>query len=436
MRQPLKHRPFRRVWLGETVSLVGDYSFEVAFIWLILNETGSTTTLATILLVQAVPRGVLMLVGGAVTDRLSPRAVMFCSHTLRGLAVATLGLIALTDHVSTWHLYALGALTGVAEAFFWPAAGSIIPSLLPPEHLARGNALVGFGEQGARLLGPILGGALVAAVGTSTTILLNAFTFFFAALTVFGAPRRQPADQAGDQTSDQSSDQAGEADEGAKSFTAIRREIVEGLRYAGRSREIRTVLLLIGAAALSYSGLFSVGLPALAKTFPQGSLALGVLLSAWGLGQLIGTIGAVFTGLPRRWGLLIIGMTLCEGTAFVLLGFLPSVWSAAVVLTLLGIGVAYSSDVALPTFIQTRTPTDVLGRVSSVMELPRATLEPLSIAAMGLLVGWDIQWAFVLAAIPMLAVGLHLALDREARALSTTAPEEHPAAKDPDPLVL
>ncbi|WP_371621552.1 MFS transporter [Streptomyces sp. NBC_01116] len=419
MRQPLLHRPFRRVWLGETLSLVGDYSFEVAFIWLILQETGSVATLAAVLLVQAVPRGVLLLVGGAVTDRMSPRTVMFLSHLTRGSAVTLLGLIAFADGVQVWHLYALGALTGAAEAFFWPATASIMPSLLPSEHLARGNALVGFGEQGSRLLGPVLGGAMVTLFGSPTAILLNAGTFFLAALTVLAAPRKQPSGTAG---------------ETAKSIAAIRTEIVDGLRYAARSREIRIVLMLIGAAALSYSGLFSVGLPALAGSFPEGSLALGALLSAWGLGQLLGTIGAVFTGLPRRWGMLIIGMTLCEGIAFMLLGFLPSLWLAVTVLVLLGIGVAYSSDVALPTFIQTRAPAEALGRISSVMDLPRVTLEPLSIAAMGLLVGWDMRWGFALAAVPMLLVGITLVLDREARSLSTAPPHPQPQPEPkPDP---
>lgn len=408
-RQPFRYAPFRTVWSGETLSMLGDRSFEVAFIWLVLEATGSAGALAAVLLTQAVPRGVLLLVGGAVTDRLSPRTVMFASHLVRGTAIAALGVLALADGVAVWHFYVLGVVVGVAEAFFLPATGSILPSLLPREHLERGNALVGFGEQATRLAGPILGGVLLATIGTPTTILLNAATFFAAAATVFAAPRRQDRD--GDPTT----------------VRVIVKEITDGLRYARRSHEIRTVLLLISAATLSYSGLFAVGLPALAGTFPQGSIGLGILLSAWGLGQLVGTMAAVVTGLPRRWGLLIIGMTLCEGTAFMLLGFAPTVWTAAAVLALLGIGVAYSMDVALPTFIQTRTAPEVLGRVNSVMELPHVIFEPISLAAMGLLFTIDLRWGFALAAVPVLAVGVRLVCDPMARRLSSQ-PEaaEHP----------
>lgn len=413
VRLPLRHRAFRAVWCGETLSMLGDFGFEVAFVWLVFQETGSAGALAAVLLVQTVPRGVLLLVGGAVTDRVSPRTVMFCSHLVRGTAVGLLGLLAVTDGVRVWHLYALGAVAGVAEAFFIPAQDSILPSLLPTEQIPRGNALVGFGEQGARFLGPLLGASLVGLVGTPAAILLNSGTFFVAAWTVLAAPRRAP-----------------EGEE-SKPISVIGHEIAEGLRHVRRSREARTVLMIIGAATLSYSGLFAVGLPALAKSFPQDSMALGLLLSAWGLGQLAGTVAAVFTGLPRRWGILIIGMTLTEGVAFVLLGVLPNVWLAATVLALLGVGVAYSSDVALPTFIQTRTPADVLGRINSVMYLPRVVLEPVSLAVMGLLVTGDLRWAFAAAAVPVLAVGIRLAFDGEARGLTTAegpGPAGAPAA--------
>ncbi|MGW0564916.1 MFS transporter [Streptomyces sp. NPDC003016] len=412
VRLPLRHRAFRTVWCGETLSMLGDYSFEVAFVWLVFQETGSAGALAAVLLVQTVPRGVLLLVGGAVTDRVSPRTVMLCSHLVRGTAVGMLGLLAVMDNVQVWHLYALGAVAGVAEAFFMPAQDSILPSLLPTEQIPRGNALVGFGEQGARFLGPLLGASLVAMVGTPAAILLNSGTFFAAAWTVLAAPRRRP-----------------DVEE-SKPLSVIGSEIVEGLRYTRRNREARTVLMIIGAAALSYSGLFAVALPALAKSFSPDSMALGLLLSAWGLGQLTGTIAAVFTGLPRRWGILIIGMTLTEGVAFTLLGVLPNVWLAAATLALLGVGVAYSSDVALPTFIQTRTPEEVLGRINSVMYLPRVVLEPISLAVMGLLVTGDLRVAFAVAAVPALAVGVRLAFDSGARSLTTAAkePQAAPAA--------
>jgi hypothetical protein len=221
-------------------------------------------------------------------------------------------------------------------------------------------------EQIGRLAGPLVGGVLIAWQGAIATLALDAVTFFVAAAALLTAPRR-------------------EAVPAPFSVADVFGDIRHGLSHARRSAPVRTVLLLVAAATLSYSGLFAVGLPALARQAPHGSVALGVLLSAWGLGQLVGAGCAAVTGLPRRWGLLIICMTLTEGTTFAVLGVLPDFRLTVLLLALLGLGVAYSTDVALPTFLQSTTPPDLLGRINSVLELPRVGLAPVSIALMGVL---------------------------------------------------
>ncbi len=380
--------------------MVGDASYQIVYVWLVLAVSRSPAVLAAVLVASSVPRAALLLLGGAISDRVSARTVMLCSHLVRGVALATLTTLALTNGLRVWELACAGVLFGVADAFFGPASASILPSLVGDADLARANALVGVSEQVGSFVGPVLGGALLAATGASVALAFDAATFFVAALTILAAPRtdRQHAQRA--------------------TVGALLAELRSGIRYATGNAEVRVVLLLVTAATLSYSGLFVVGLPTLARGMTDGSLALGVMVSAWGLGQLIGAVGASVTGLPRRWGSLIIAMTLTEGTCFAVLGFAPHYLLAASLLGLLGIGVAYSTDVALPTFIQTRTPRPLLGRVNSVITLPRYALEPVSIATMGGLALLGVRWTFVLAAIPMLLVGTVLASSRTARQLS------------------
>jgi hypothetical protein len=150
------------------------------------------------------------------------------------------------------------------------------------------------------------------------------------------------------------------------------------------------------------------------------------MVAAWGLGQLIGTISATITGLPKRWGLLIIGMAIIEGISYAVLGLVPQYLLAVALLAFLGIGVAYSSDVALPTFVQTRTPPAMLGRVNSVISLPRVVLAPVSVAVIGVLASASVGLAFMIAAIPMLLAGIVLALSPTARRLSVDTPRSSP----------
>lgn len=396
----LGHRRFATVVVGEGLSMIGDAAFEIALAWTILRSTGSVAALAGVLLFQAVPRGVLLLLGGAIVDRHSPRSVMIVTHGVRAVALAVLAVAAASGPVALWHLAALALVMGVSAAFFGPASESIVPSLVEEDELAQANAVRGVFEQTSLIVGPVIGGALIMVAGTWVVFGFDALTFAVAGLTVLAAPKTV----------------RGGAD--APSATEILQQIAEGLGHARRSHEVRLVLMVISAATLSYSGVFAVGLPVLATSL-GGASALGLMVAGWGAGQLTGALIAAVTGLPRRWGLLIIGMTLVEAAMFTTLGLVPSAWAAAALLFVVGIGVAYSSDVALPTFIQTQTPRHLLGRINSVIGLPRVVFEPVSISILGLALSRSASLGFALAALPVLVAGTVLALDPRARALST-----------------
>jgi MFS family permease len=190
----------RVVVAGEVISVLGDYAYQVAFAWLVLSVTGSAVTLAAVVICNVVPNGLLILAGGAVTDRWSPRRVMFCSHMARGLLVSGLCVLTVTGAVRIWQFYAVAAAFGLAAAFFWPASGSIVPLLVAAGDLPAANAVVAAGEQAAMFAGPLLGGAVTTAFSPSAVLAVNAATFFIAAVTVLRArPRSGPGSISGGQ---------------------------------------------------------------------------------------------------------------------------------------------------------------------------------------------------------------------------------------------
>ncbi|HST66130.1 MAG TPA: MFS transporter, partial [Mycobacteriales bacterium] len=390
-------RRFWRVWAGESLSGVGDAVFLVAFAWAVLAATGSAGVLAGTLIAGAVPRGILLLVGGAVVDRVSARAALLGAHLVRGTVIGALA-IAVAAGTRPWVFVAAAVAVGAADAFAGPAGVAVLPALVPAPQLARANALVATGEQVALSAGPLAAGALIALAGPAVALAVDAGTFAVAAVTVLAAPAVRTA-----------------AD------SPLWTDIGAGLRWAARTAEVRAVLIVVAAATLSYAGLFGVGLPALARS-TGGALGLGVLLSAWGVGQLVGSVAAGITGLPRRWGRLIGLMSLAEAAVFTTVGLTREVAVAAVLLALLGVGVAYTQDVALPTWLQTRTPPDRLGRTSSLLHLARTALEPVSLAGTGLLAAVDVRLAFAAAAVPVLATGAWLLATPTTRALGTAPP--------------
>jgi MFS family permease len=392
--------PFRWMWAGETASLLGDGAQGVALAWLTLTLSGSALTLGSVLLAGAVARAAVVLVGGAVTDRLSPRALLLTSNVARALVAVTIAGLAASGGIRLWELYAGSVAFGLADAFFLPAVGAIVPALVAGEQdLSRANALLGASEQGAMLAGPVLGGLVVAAIGPGGAFAVNSLSFLVAAAGLLPAPRRGAARR--------------EAPESV--WAGVRR----GLAYAWGRVELRVLLLVISMESLTYNGVFGVGLPALARSFAQGPVALGLLASAWGCGQLAGALSAARTGLPRRWGLLTIAMTGAAGLAFVALGVLPALGLDMAVLALLGFGVAYSSDVALPTWVQRSTAPELLGRVNSVIELPRSSLAPVSLAAFGAIADRRLAAAFAVAGAALLLTAAMAAGSRSLRGLAS-----------------
>ena len=399
--RPWTRPRFLIVVLGEGLSMLGDGAFALALAWIVLSNTGSVAALTGVMLAQSVPHGLLLLLGGAVTDRISPRRVMALCHVVRAVAMALLGVLVLADRDELWHFYAIAALVGAAAAFFNPAAESVLPHLLPTDEYAAGNAVQGFAVQGAYLLGPLVGAALMSVGGAGAAITTNAASFALASLTVRAVPRSGPD----------------------AATRPMLDELRAGLAHARASSELRIVLLIIAAATLSYSGVFAVGLPVLARTLTSSPVGLAIMLSSWGAGQLLGTVVAAVVGLPRHWGRLVIAMTLAETVSFVSLGVVDALWAVAAILLLLGTGVAFTADVALPTFVQTRTERRLLGRVSAVLALPQVLLQPVSVAVLGAALAWSVPWGFALAAVPMLALGVRLVLDPMVRHLTIEPPE-------------
>lgn len=137
MGKPLRFRDFRLLFTGETISVVGDHFHFVALAWLTLQLTGSGLALGSVLMVAAIPRAVFMIVGGALSDRWSPRSLMLYSNAVRAVLVGIIAALVLSGQVQLWHLYVMGAAFGVVDALFYPALQSIVPMLVDEATLPR-----------------------------------------------------------------------------------------------------------------------------------------------------------------------------------------------------------------------------------------------------------------------------------------------------------
>ena len=234
-----RERDFALFWLGWTVSLIGDGFFLVAIAWQVFDLWNSPTALAVVGVAETIPIVAFVLVGGVVADRFERRRVLIFSSALRAPPWECSGCSAITGAVELWHIFVLSAFFGAGQAFQGPAAGAIIPDLVPRHLLVQANSLSQFVRQAAfAFVGPAVGGFVVHSVGAGTAFLVDAATFGFAIVTLLLLYPR-PASAVSEER------------------TSMRRDIAEGLRYVrkhvalgdarGRSRRslvyARTVLL-------------------------------------------------------------------------------------------------------------------------------------------------------------------------------------------------
>src|SRR5215467_11362666 len=182
--QVLRSRAYLVLLAAQAASLLGDFFNYVAVAWLVLELTGSNLAVGGVLAAASVPRAVLMLLGGAVSDRLSPRTSMLVGGLTRALVMGILAVLALTHTVQLWQLFVGSFLIGIIAAFYLPASTSMLPRIVPSEQLEAGNAFMTLSRFGAMVLGPALGGVLVAALGAGAALAADAVGYALAGVLV------------------------------------------------------------------------------------------------------------------------------------------------------------------------------------------------------------------------------------------------------------
>jgi MFS family permease len=392
--------PFRRLWVATTLSLFGDFFSYVAMAWLILQLTGSSLALGTVLLVQSLPRAVLMMVGGALADRFSPRLTMLGSMGLRALVVAPLAVLVLTGHVQMWEVYGIAIVFGVVDAFFMPARQSILPATVADHELEAGNAIINVSSQASVILGPVAGGLVVASFGTGWAFATDAACFAIGFLAILALPLASRGRSA-----------ARHPDGGLVG------QIAAGLRYAWSDVGIRALLIVIAVVDFGASGALGVGLPTLAHgRFGAGANGFGLLLGAWGVGATAGALAVGFVRPPQRMGWLIVWLCAWLGVGVVAVGLVPSLVPAVLLMGASGVATGVVNTYGI-SWLQRRTDPAMQGRVMSTVMLASMGLTPVSYAFSGLIANVNPTWLFVIAGGMMLACAAGAAASRSVRSL-------------------
>jgi len=358
---PLAHRDFRLLWTGMTISLFGDGIFLIAMAWQAYELWNAPAALSILGIGMTIPTIAFLLPAGVLSDRFERRKLVLWSDVGRAVVVGGLAALALTGTLTFWHLVVLVALCGIGTAFFTPAFEALVPDIVPAGDLAAANALDQFVRPIAlRLVGPALGGVLVAAAGTGVTFAIDAGTFLVSSVAV--AFMRPPTHVRSEHID--------------SSLGAVR----EGLRFVRSHVWLWGTLLSAAIAYLAFMGPAEVLLPYVVKNSVGGSARdLGLVFAAGGIGAVGAALYMGQRGHPRRDVTVMYATWTLATLAVAGYGLATSSWQLMVACLMFN-ALETAGTIVWATIKQRHVPASLLGRVSSLDWLISIGLLPLSFA--------------------------------------------------------
>jgi MFS family permease len=280
---PLRSPAFLRLWLGLSISYLGDQFTTIALLWFVLQLTGSGVALSLVLLCFQLPAMLTAPLLGTMLDRWLPRLVMGIDNCARALLIGAIPVLSWLGVLQLWQIYALALLAGALSPATRAGVRVMVPHLVSEDALERANALASTSLQFASLLGPALAGLLVAEVGGAFALLVDAASFLLMGLLVFSLPSiaRHTTSEA----------------------SPVKQTWLSGFALLIRTREIRLLTSLSVLFFFSY-GPLEAALPLYSdKILHAGVQGYGLLWTGFGVGALAGALLTGFVATRFRPGL-------------------------------------------------------------------------------------------------------------------------------------
>jgi predicted MFS family arabinose efflux permease len=359
---PLRKPDVARLFVAYLLSYTGSAMAPIAMAFGVLELTGSTKDAAIVIAAPTLASIVVLLVGGALADRLSRQKIMAIADTLAMLAQLSMAALFLTSNATVPLLTALMLANGIAIALNAPAATGLIVQLVDKNQLQATNALLGMARHGAVAGGAALGGLLVALYGAGITLAIDGLSFGLSALLVLSLkpkPQRPLAK------------------------ASMIQDLVLGWREFTRHRWLWVIVLQFSLVVAGLEAVFGLLGPAVAREQMNGAADWGIIAGVFGLGMIIGGLLGVVVRprYPMRFGSLWVFSFSLVPLALALA--LP-VYAVAVCALISGIGGQLFSTL-WNTTLQQRIPGELLSRVSAYDHLGSIALAPLGILLAGLL---------------------------------------------------
>jgi MFS family permease len=353
---PLKYRDFRLLWTGWLLGAAGSWVHQIASQWLILELTNSPFLLGVSGIFMSVPFLITSLYGGALADRMDRRKLLVYAQAINTVLAVVPAILAALGLIQVWHIYVLSFLTWTVNALDAPARQAIVPGLVPRNELVRAIALTSVVRRSTALIGPMIGGVSIAAVGVAGAFFIHSAFSLAVLLTLLFL--RSPTTEQEPRT------------------TSMGRSILDGLRFV-RDNALVGAMLTIEAMNTMFA-IYSNLLPVFARdVLHVGPVGLGLLYTAPGVGALVASGALVALGDFRGKGRMFLVAACLKPAAMGLFALSPWMPLSLLMLTLVGFFDVVGGTVR-HTMLQLMTRDRMRGRVMSMDMMVHRGLGPIS----------------------------------------------------------
>jgi len=373
----MRQRNFALMWWSGLISFAGDWMMMIARPIFVYELTGSALATSLMFIAGTLPRVALGSVAGVFVDRWDRQRTMVIANVLLGVSILPLVLVHTPDLL--WIVYLSAFVTAVLSQFLYPAENAFLPTLVGEDQLVPANSLNTLNNQLSRLIGPALGGMIMAAAGFSAVVVADAITFLVAALLIGAIRVVKKSAEKTEQTSD---------DPPAADLQRVYREWLAGLQIV-RENHALTVMFIVMAITSVGEGIMSVLFaPFATDILKTDAVGFGALMSAQAIGGIVG--GVIIARMGERlplwsmaaWGCFFIG--LIDLALFNYSLFFTGFWFAVLTLVIVGVPAA-AGMVGVVTLLQKNADERYQGRVFGALMTTTALASLVGIVLAGTL---------------------------------------------------
>ncbi|ASK60858.1 MFS transporter [Virgibacillus phasianinus] len=383
-----KNRNFMFLFIAALFSSPGYYVYLIGAEWLMLTLTDNRFYFGMLFLAASIPRLLLLTAGGIIADRFNKRTILFLSDASRALLILVLIFLVWTDAVTAFHLIGLAVLFGMSDAFSYPALNALTPTLLHDDQLQRGNSLIQMTTQISPILGPALGGGMIALLGFEGVFSIAFGMLALSSLAVLLITLKKD-------------------EEGVEKPTPWE-DLKEGFRYARKNELVISVVIVAFFINFFFSGPLAIGLPIIVKDIFEGSaIGLATVETSMGIGALLGAI-LLATIKLKKPGVALIGSLIALGILTAGTGLSVYLYLTAILVGIMGFLIQLI-NIPLMTMMQQTTEKKMLGRMMSFLMTVSTGLVPVSflLTSSLLAAGVSIQLIIIVSGTVVTLIGIY-----------------------------